>query len=116
MSLIPQIMVEEVAKMNCRVQVYCADCGSDQIRRAGKSSHGEQRYRCDDSDCSVGTFMLKYRYKAYEPGIKQRVVDMALNASGVRDTARVLKISKGTVIRTLKKSPYAGPSKSQCAA
>ena len=40
--------------------------------------------------------MLKYRYKAYEPGIKQRVVDMALNASGVRDTARVLKISKGT--------------------
>ena len=47
--------------------------------------------------------MLEYRYKAYEPGIKEQVVDMAINGSGVRDTARVLKISKGTVISTLKK-------------
>ena len=47
--------------------------------------------------------MLEYSYKAYEPGIKERLVDMAINGSGIRDTARVLKISKGTVISTLKK-------------
>ena len=47
--------------------------------------------------------MLQYRYKAYEPGVKEQVVDMALNGSGVRDTVRVLKISKGTVLSTLKK-------------
>ncbi|MCB1809829.1 MAG: hypothetical protein KDK04_28800 [Candidatus Competibacteraceae bacterium] len=29
---------------------------------------------------------------------------MALNGSGIRDTARVLKINKGTVISALKKS------------
>jgi len=28
---------------------------------------------------------------------------MAINGSGIRDTARVLKISKGTVMSTLKK-------------
>jgi transposase-like protein len=30
-------------------------------------------------------------------------VDMSLNGSGIRDTARVLKISPTTVINTLKK-------------
>lgn len=48
--------------------------------------------------------MLTYRYKACEPGIKEQVLDMAINGSGIRDTARVLKINKNTVISTLKKS------------
>ena len=54
--------------------------------------------------------MPDYRYRAYEPGIKAKVVEMAINSSGIRDTARVPKISKGTVISTLKKSlrPGAG--------
>lgn len=47
--------------------------------------------------------MQTYCYKAYDPGVKGKVVDMALNGSGVRDTARVLEISKNTVIATLKK-------------
>ena len=44
--------------------------------------------------------MQKYRYKAYEPGIKKQVVEMAINGSGIRDTARVLHINKNTVIAT----------------
>ena len=48
--------------------------------------------------------MLNYRYRAYEPGIKAQVIEMAINSSGIRDTARVLKINKNTVISTLKKS------------
>ena len=48
--------------------------------------------------------MLSYRYKAYEPGVKTQAVEMAFNGSGIRDTARVLKINKGTVISALKKS------------
>ena len=47
--------------------------------------------------------MLSYRYKAYKPGVKTQAVEMALNGSGIRDTARVLKINKGTVISALKK-------------
>ena len=36
--------------------------------------------------------------------IKEQVVDMVINGSGIRDTARVLKIDKGTIISTLKKA------------
>ncbi len=52
-------------------------------------------------------FMQEYRYKAYEPGIKEKIVDMAINSSAIRETARVLKINKNTVIHTLKKSRIA---------
>jgi transposase-like protein len=37
------------------------------------------------------------------PEIKQQVIDMSLNGSGIRDTARVLKISPTTVVNALKK-------------
>ncbi|MBM0744691.1 hypothetical protein JOY44_24315 [Phormidium sp. CLA17] len=37
------------------------------------------------------------------PEVKQQIVDMAVNGSGIRDTARVLKISPTTVIEELKK-------------
>ena len=47
--------------------------------------------------------MLEYAYKAYEPGIKKQLIEMAINGSGIRDTARVLSIGVSTVLRTLKK-------------
>ncbi|MCK5830516.1 MAG: hypothetical protein KAH20_09460 [Methylococcales bacterium] len=47
--------------------------------------------------------MLDYNYKACEYGMTERIVEMAINGSRVRDTAWVLKINKNTVISTLKK-------------
>ncbi|SCN46538.1 hypothetical protein BAZMOX_01011_2 [methanotrophic endosymbiont of Bathymodiolus azoricus (Menez Gwen)] len=47
--------------------------------------------------------MLDYRYNACAPGIKEKVVEMAINSSGIRETARVLKIDKNTVISILKR-------------
>ena len=47
--------------------------------------------------------MLEYQNKGFEPGIFTKIIDMAINGSGIRNTARVLDISKGTVIGTLKK-------------
>ena len=78
--------------------------------KAGRNARGEQRYRCQNPDCPTKTFMLSYRYRAYEPGIKDQVVAMAINGSGIRDTGRVLGIDKQTVMATLKKSvpPCAG--------
>ena len=52
--------------------------------------------------------MMTTRYRAYQAGINEQVVEMAINGSGIRDTARVLKIDKNTIISTLKKSKYAG--------
>ena len=71
--------------------------------KAGKNARGTQRFRCQNSECETQTFMLEYRYIAYESGIEEKVVEMAINGSGIRDTARVLKINKNTVISILKK-------------
>jgi insertion element IS1 protein InsB len=38
------------------------------------------------------------------PEIRRLVVDLALNGSGIRDIARVLRISPTTVIAVLKKA------------
>jgi transposase-like protein len=35
--------------------------------------------------------------------VKEQIVDMAINGSGIRDTARVLHVSTSTVIKELKK-------------
>jgi insertion element IS1 protein InsB len=43
-------------------------------------------------------------YKGLSPEIKEHILDMALNGSGIRDTARVLKVSPTTVINELKKN------------
>ncbi len=52
--------------------------------------------------------MMTTRYRAYQAGIKEQAMEMAINGSGIRDTAQVLKIDKNTIISTFKKSKYAG--------
>ena len=44
-----------------------------------------------------------YSYAGQSPAVKEQIIDMSMNASGIRDTARVLKISPTTVINELKK-------------
>ena len=67
-------------------------------------SEGKQRYQC--RACRLGrgrTFLLAYAYAGLSPAVKQQIVDMAMHASGIRDTARVLHVSPTTVIKELKK-------------
>jgi len=47
--------------------------------------------------------LLDYSYAGQSPAVKEQIGEMAMNASGIRDTARVLKISPTTVINELKK-------------
>jgi len=47
--------------------------------------------------------MLNYTYRGRLPEVKQQISEMAINGSGIHDTARVLKISTSTVIGELKK-------------
>ena len=52
------------------------------------------------------TFLLEYSYAGQSPDVKQlKIVDMAMNASGIHDTARVLHVSPTTVINVKKKAP-----------
>lgn len=83
-----------ILNIPCR---YCSH--HEQVRKHGVSNSGHQRYRC--SDCKK-TFQLTYTYNACLPGIKERIVEMAMNNAGIRDTARVLEISKDTVLSILK--------------
>ena len=46
---------------------------------------------------------MDYSYNGLLPDVKGRIIDMALNGSGIRDTARVLRVSPNTVIDELKK-------------
>jgi hypothetical protein len=58
---------------------------------------------CLNPECATGSFLLDYRNRGWLPEVKQLIIDMSLNASGVRDTARSLHISTDTVLSELKK-------------
>jgi transposase-like protein len=79
-------------------------CHSDQVIKGGKTKAGQQRYKCQNTACPCYSFQLDLLYKGRAPAIKAQIVDMSVNGSGIRDTARVLKISTTTVINTLKKN------------
>ncbi len=84
--------------------LHCPYCQGTDIVRHGKSPEGKQRYRC--RECREGrgcTFLLDYSYAGQSPEVKEQIIEMALNASGIRDTARVLKISTQTVMKEFKK-------------
>lgn len=83
--------------------VLCPDCGSDNVRKYGKDRNGKQRYSCTNKECNRTVFIKCYTYQAYKKGIKEKIIEMSLNGSGIRDISRVLKISTDTVINELKK-------------
>jgi transposase-like protein len=74
--------------------LHCPYCHETDIVRHGLSPEGKQRYRC--RACREGrgrTFLLAYTCAGPSPEVKQHIVEMALNASGIRDTARVIHVS-----------------------
>ena len=84
-------------------KVKCPFCGSENVGLFGKTNKGTQRYICHNAQCSHKTFQLEYKYNACKPGAHERIVEMAMNGSGTRDTGRALHISKDTVTAVLKK-------------
>src|SRR5207253_4980320 len=89
------------------IAVRCPHCQSDQIVKRGKTARGIQRYLCQNTLCAKGSFLLDYCNRGCLPEVKQTIIDMSLNASGIRDTARVLRISTDTVLSELKKKETA---------
>ena len=79
--------------------LHCPYCDGIDIVRHGASPQGKQRYRCREKPCKGRTFLLDYSYPGQSQHIKDQMVDMALNGSGMRDTARVLHVSTRTVLK-----------------
>jgi transposase-like protein len=83
--------------------LHCPHCQGTDIVRHGKTRQGKQRYRCREQRCARRIFLLHYSYRGQSPAVQEQIVDMAMHASGIRDTARVLHISTNTVMTELKK-------------
>ncbi len=84
------------------VQVQCRFCTQTKsVRKHGTGSAGFPRFRCLDCNKS---FQLDYAYEARKPGVREKIVEMAMNSSGVREKGRVLNVSYNTVLSTLKSS------------
>ncbi len=98
--------------MRHSIDVQCPHCHGVSISKAGKTPKGQQRYMCTNPECPKKTSLLHYVKCAWEDGMKEKVIDMVLNGSGIRDTGRVLKIHKDTVINAIKKRKEHCPCKS----
>lgn len=85
-----------------KIDVKCRYCNkTEEVVKAGYSISKQQRYKCNLCN---RYFQLEYINNTSKPGVKEQIVEMAINGSGVRDTVRVLKVGINTVIRILKKS------------
>lgn len=85
------------------IELICPFCGTSNIRKYGKDRFGKQRYECLNNDCKNRTFVENYSYNGYSPDVKNKIITMTLNGSGIRDISRVLEISPVTVLNELKK-------------
>jgi transposase-like protein len=85
--------------------IRCPHCHGEAVVKYGKASNGKERFRCQHGEQCGRTFLREYAYPGRTPEVKRQIVDMTLNGSGVRDIARVLRVSPSTVIGELKKRP-----------
>jgi len=75
--------------------LHCPPCQGTDVVRHGNSRQGKQRYRC--RECREGhgrTFLLDYTYAGQSPEIKDQIIEMVMNASGIRLVRRTICFSK----------------------
>ena len=92
--------------------LQCPYCQGVDLVKNGKTRQGKQRFMCRGSFCQGRTFLTNYAYAGQSRQVKEQIVDLALNGSGIRDTARVLHVSTSTVLKELKKNTSPPASKS----
>src|SRR5256886_15907207 len=88
------------------IAVRCPHCQRDQIVKRGTTARGTQRCLCQNPLCAEGSFLLDSCNRGCVHEGKPMIIDMSLNASGVRDTARSLPICPNTVLRVLRKCNF----------
>ena len=84
--------------------VHCPTCHGVDVVKYGKTSDGKQRFRCQNVQCACATFIRDYSYPGLLPEVTHQIIEMSLNGRGIRDSARVLHLSPGTVLNEFKKS------------
>ena len=85
------------------IPVLCPSCRRDKVVKRGKAEGGKQRFLYRNPNCAVKSFLSEYTYNGSRKEVKEKIIGMTLSGSGIRDIARVLKISTDTVISGIKK-------------
>jgi insertion element IS1 protein InsB len=80
--------------------ISCPKCRSHSIKKNGTTAQGKQRYRCK---WCFRQFITDYSYQGCRPEVRNMILPMTMNGSGIRDISRVLKISINTVLKTIRK-------------
>ena len=83
----------------CFEEIACPSCSSRNIKKNGTTANRKQKYRCKDCHRQ---FITQYSYHGCRPFIRDLIVPMTMNSSGVRDIARVLSVSTNTVLKTIR--------------
>ena len=81
------------------LRITCPSCSSLNIKKNGKTANQKQRYRCKDGGRQLIT---GYTCNGCRKTVRDLGVPMALNSSGIRDIARVLRISPNTVLQIIR--------------
>jgi len=84
---------------------HCPSCQGTEIVRHSKTLPGKQRYRCRQCPARGPTWLLDYPAPSQSPCLNDQMVEMAMHASGIRDTARVLHVRPTTVLKELNTRP-----------
>jgi len=79
--------------------LHCPNCQGTDIVRHGQTRHGKQRSRCRAQRGAGRPFLRDFASPGPSPEVKRQIVDRAMTASGMRDTARVLHVSPTTGIK-----------------
>lgn len=82
------------------MNLLCAQCGSEQLIRDGKTAGGKQRFRCR----SCGRRSNAEPYQSRLPALEGQVLALLNERTSQRGIARALKISRVTVAQILKKT------------
>ena len=72
-------------------------CKQTDVVKHGVDAKGKQRFLCRNRDCIKKTFQFEYELNAKYTGTTEKIIDHAMNANGIRDTARILKISPSLI-------------------
>lgn len=86
------------------IPVECPQCkDKESIVKFGQTSNGKQRFLCQNEECDTNTFIINHEKIGWLQETKEKIIEMTLNGSGIRDISRVLGISTTTVISEIKK-------------
>jgi hypothetical protein len=102
-------IVPEGGTGNGRGNRTVSHCQSEAVVKYGKTSKGKERFRCQQHEQCGRTFLRSYVYPGCLPTVKQQIVEMTLNGSGIRDIALVLQVGPNTVLKELKKASGLSP-------